>query len=154
MIKLIEISQLDFEKYRSIFIEDETIELIENYKYPIDVSKDKAIKEFDQCFPNGKTKDNEFLLSIKSDQLDTDNTLGYLWYSISEDYVFILDFYIYNEFRGTGYGTQTISKLQETCLNKNINQIRLRVAHNNPRALKLYQALGFNITGTNMMKRF
>lgn len=99
-------------------------------------------------------KKNEFLLSIKSNQLNSDKTLGYLWYIISEDYVFILDFYILQEYRGQGYGTQTLKELQNLSINKNINQIRLRVAHNNPRALKLYQELGFSITGTNMVKWF
>lgn len=154
MIELIQITQIDFEKYKSIFIEEETIELIENYKYPPDVSKDKAIKEFDKCFPDGETQKNEFLLSIKSDQLDTDKILGYLWYSISEDYIFILDFYIQSEFRGQGYGTQTLEELQKIAVGKNTHQIRLRVAHTNNRALKLYKELGFSITGTNMVKWF
>ena len=154
MIKLTQISQADFENYKRIFIDEETIELNENYKYPIEQSRAKAVKEFEKYFPQGKTQKNEFLLSIKPDQLDTDKTLGYLWYSISSDYIFILDFYIESEFRGQGYGTQAMSKLQETCLEKNINQLRLRVAHNNPRALNLYQELGFSITGTNMMKSF
>jgi ribosomal protein S18 acetylase RimI-like enzyme len=154
MIKLTEISQIDFEKYKAIFIEEETSELIENYKYPIEVSKDKAIKEFDKCFPDGKTQENECLLSIKPAQLDTDKILGYLWYSISDDYIFILDFYIKSEFRGQSYGTQTLEELQKIAIDKNIQQVRLRVAHTNNRALKLYQELGFSITGTNMVKWF
>lgn len=56
MIELTKISQSNFEKYKSIFIEEETTELIENYKYPANLAKDKAIKEFDKCFPNEKKK--------------------------------------------------------------------------------------------------
>ncbi|MFK8012577.1 MAG: GNAT family N-acetyltransferase [Marinicellaceae bacterium] len=154
MIKLTQITQTDLGKYKSIFIEEEIIELTENYKYPLDESKDKAIKEFDKCFPDEKTQKNEFLLSIKSDQFGSDKTLGYLWFSISDDYVFVLDFYIQTEFRSRGFDAQTMKKLQEICLEKSINQLRLRVANNNPRALKLYQELGFSITGTNLMKKF
>ena len=101
-----------------------------------------------------EAKENEFLLCICSNQPNDNKTLGYLWYSLSNDYIFILDFFVYNKFKGKGYGTQTIQKLQSISLKKNIHQIRLRVARSNKRAFKLYQELGFITTGINMIKWF
>ncbi len=133
-----------------IFIEEETIEVSENYKYTLEQAKINAIRDFDKYFPNGKTNKNEFLVCINSNQTDDNKTLGYLWYSISNDYIFILDFFVHTEFRGNGYGSQTIKELQSISLDKNIHQIRLRVARSNKRAFKLYQELGFEATGINM----
>lgn len=154
MIKLTKISKIEFEKYKNIFIEEETIEVSENYKYTLEQAKENALRDFDKYFPNGKTKKNEFLVCMSPNQAGDNKILGYLWYSISDDYIFILDFFIHSEFRGKGYGTQTIEKLQSLSLDKNIHQIRLRVARSNKRAFKLYDELGFITTGTNMMKRF
>ncbi len=154
MIKFTKLSKIEFEKYREIFIEEEAFEVSENYKYSLEDAKHKTVKDFDKYFPNGTTKEGEFLVGICSNINGNNKTLGYLWYSISNDHIFILDFYIYDEFRSMGYGTQTIKELQCISLDINIHQIRLRVAHSNQRAFKLYQELGFSITGTNMNKWF
>ena len=152
MIKLSNITPIEFDKYKKIFIQEEAIELIQMYKHTSDQADIKAKDEFSRYFPKGNIKKNEYLQSINSSQLSNKKTLGYLWYSISDDYVFILDFYIHNEFRSKGYGSQTLEKLQKVALKNNKHQIRLRVAHHNTRALKLYQELGFTATGTNMVK--
>ncbi len=154
MIKLTEITKIEFEKYKEIFIKKETIEVSENYKYTQEQAKENAVRDFDKYFPNGKTKKNEFLVCISSNQAGDNKTLGYLWYCISNDYIFIFDFFVHPEFKGNGYGSQTIEGLQNLSLEKNIHQIRLRVARSYKRAFKLYQELGFITTGTNMMKRF
>ena len=59
MIELTNISQSDFENYKTIFIDEETIELIEIFKHPSETVQDKAASEFNRYFPNGKTKENE-----------------------------------------------------------------------------------------------
>ncbi len=154
MIELTAITSIEFEKYKNIFIKEEAIEATDVFKYPSEDINNKAINEFDKYFPNEEIQKNEYLKCIKFYQKNNDKTLGYLWYSISDDHLFILDFYIHKEFRGQGYGTQTLEKLQDIALSNNIHQMRLRVAHNNTRAFKLYQELGFSVTGLNMIQWF
>ncbi|WP_029225673.1 GNAT family N-acetyltransferase, partial [Vibrio tasmaniensis] len=47
----------------------------------------------------------------------------------------------------------TLSLLEQQLKEHGIEQIKLRVAYHNERALKLYQAVGFSITGFNMSKK-
>ena len=81
--------------------------------------------------------------------------IGYLWHSIkvSDASTFIYDFYIQAEYRGSGYGKQAISELENLLAAINIEQIKLRVAFNNQRALALYEEVGFAISGYNMSKK-
>ncbi|GJA07939.1 MULTISPECIES: GNAT family N-acetyltransferase [Aeromonas] len=81
--------------------------------------------------------------------------LGYLWHAIDDaaGTTFIYDFYVTPPHRGRGLGKAAMAALEAQLTPLGINQIKLRVAHDNPRALALYQALGFTITGYNMAKR-
>ncbi|MNP71107.1 putative acetyltransferase [compost metagenome] len=54
--------------------------------------------------------------------------------------------------RGLGYGKAAMAALEASLQALGIHQIKLRVAHDNPRALALYQELGFSITGYNMVR--
>ncbi len=46
-----------------------------------------------------------------------------------------------------------LKALEQQLQEHGIEQIKLRVAYHNERALKLYQAVGFSITGFNMSKK-
>lgn len=81
--------------------------------------------------------------------------VGYLWHSVnvSDQSTFIYDFFVSAEYRGFGFGTQAISALEKQMQDAGVKQIKLRVAYQNQRALKLYQEVGFVITGFNMSKK-
>ena len=80
--------------------------------------------------------------------------IGYLWYKLFDNgaTAFIYDFIIFEDFRGVGYGKTAVSILEQQLLQIGVEQIKLRVAFNNDRALGLYKKLNFNITGYNMVK--
>ncbi|MFQ2157187.1 GNAT family N-acetyltransferase [Aeromonas hydrophila] len=81
--------------------------------------------------------------------------LGYLWHAIDSDdaATFIYDFYVAPAHRSRGIGKAAMALLEAELRSSGIRQITLRVAHDNPRALALYQEAGFAITGYNMAKR-
>ena len=83
-------------------------------------------------------------------------TIGYLWYKLLDDgeSVFILDFMVFEDYRGQGYGKATLIALEEKLSQSGVTQIKLRVAADNYRAKGLYERLGFNVTGYNMIKIF
>ncbi|MCJ8314834.1 MAG: GNAT family N-acetyltransferase [Saccharospirillaceae bacterium] len=83
------------------------------------------------------------------------SVIGYLWHSIkqSEKPTFIYDFFIFPKHRNNGYGTLALEALETQMKSAGIKQIKLRVAYYNQRALKLYQEVGFTITGFNMLKK-
>ncbi|WP_051090289.1 GNAT family N-acetyltransferase [Psychromonas ossibalaenae] len=76
------------------------------------------------------------------------------WYAVnkSASSAFIYDFYIADKFRSKGYGGGAVCALESTLAAGDIKRINLRVAYDNPRALALYQKIGFAVTGLNMSK--
>ena len=62
----------------------------------------------------------------------------------------LVDISLLPKFRGSGVGTKIITDLQNEAGEKNL-PLTLTVAQNNPAAFRLYQKLGFQITGENEM---
>jgi len=81
--------------------------------------------------------------------------VGYLWYTRKEkdNSVFIMDFYIFKEYQNKGYGTASMGALEKRLSFDGVNEIKLRVAYENKRALALYEKAGYTITGYNMIKK-
>lgn len=113
-----------------------------------------AQKDLNRCFPNGLEQNGQSLLCIEAEVNGQLSLVGYLWHcvNIEDKSTFIYDFYVFNEHRGFNYGKQAMSELEKQMRHRGIEQIKLRVAYHNERALKLYQAVGFSITGFNMAK--
>ena len=80
--------------------------------------------------------------------------VGYLWYTIDgpEHSAFICAFDILAAQRSRGDG-QLIIDLLEAQLLAGVKQLQLRVARDNQPALRLYQEIGFFITGHIMLKQ-
>ncbi|MFA0086097.1 GNAT family N-acetyltransferase [Vibrio sp. 10N.261.51.F12] len=155
MVLLREMRQEEYPAYCQYFIDDYSQEIAKNYGHSLDVSIELAKKDLHRCFPNGLEGNDHSLLCIDA-KIDGEFTLvGYLWHSINTDdkSTFIYDFFVSSEYRGYGFGTQSISVLEGQLRAIGINQIKLRVAYHNERALKLYKEVGFEITGFNMSKK-
>jgi len=154
MVVLREMRQEEYPAYCQYFIDDYSREIAQNYGHPIEVATEQAKKELHRCFPNGLQGNEHSLLCIDAEVDEQIKRVGYLWHSINavDKSSFIYDFFISNEYRGLGYGTQAISALEKKLQEVGVTQIKLRVAYQNERALKLYQEVGFVITGINMSK--
>ncbi|KAB0464275.1 GNAT family N-acetyltransferase [Vibrio kanaloae] len=155
MVVLREMRQEEYSAYCQYFIDDYSQEIAKNYGYSIELSIELAKKELQRCFPNGFEANEHSLLCIDAEVDGQLNRVGYLWHSMNatDHSTFIYDFFVFGEYRCLGYGTQAISALEKQLQELGINQIKLRVAYQNERALKLYQEVGFVITGFNMSKK-
>lgn len=158
MIQLRPIRPDEFKDYQEYFVADYAAEIHSNYDTPILEAQHRAQAELDEAFPNGVPIANHFLMAIYT---VTENAsqivpqrVGFLWYELSamEQRCFILDFYIEPAQRSTGFGAAAMASLETEMLSLGIFKIQLRVANDNPRALALYQRLGFSITGINLAK--
>ena len=100
---------------------------------------------------NGRDTHEHELLCIESGA----EMVGYLWHSINvgEKSTFIYDFFIFSSSRNNGYGKLAIITLESQLQSVGIEQIKLRVAYHNQRALELYQEVAFAISGYNMSKK-
>ncbi|PKH03143.1 GNAT family N-acetyltransferase [Psychromonas sp. MB-3u-54] len=141
----------EYPAYCDYFIDDYSREIAENYGHSMDRAVELAKQDLLLSFPNGLETNEHELLCIESDS----ELVGYLWHSINTDgkSTFIYDFFIFSNSRNNGYGKSAISALESQLKSIGIEQIKLRVAYQNQRALKLYQEIGFAISGYNMSKK-
>ncbi|MFA0015620.1 GNAT family N-acetyltransferase [Vibrio lentus] len=155
MVVLREMRQEEYPAYCQYFVDDYSQEIAKNYGHSLDVSIELAKKDLHRCFPNGLEGNEHSLLCIDAEINGELKLVGYLWHSInvSDKSTFIYDFFVSSEYRGFGFGTQSISVLEAQLQTIGISQIKLRVAYHNERALKLYRDVGFEITGFNMSKK-
>ncbi|MNR08554.1 putative N-acetyltransferase YycN [compost metagenome] len=114
-----------------------------------------------QHLPQGAATPGQSLLCITpvSDKVGravtpTTTIAGYLWHCVDSaaHTTFIYDFYTLPAHRGLGYGKAAMAVLEAELKCLGVSQIKLRVAHDNPRARALYEEIGFHITGYNMAK--
>ncbi|MEZ8637329.1 GNAT family N-acetyltransferase [Vibrio cyclitrophicus] len=151
MIKLRPMTSSEYPAYCDYFIDDYSREIVENYGHSLDRAIELANQELLRSFPNGLETNVHALLCVESGS----ELVGYLWHSINaaDKSTFIYDFFIFPNFRNNGYGKLAISVLESQLKSVGIEQIKLRVAYQNQRALKLYQEIGFAISGYNMSKK-
>ncbi|MEZ8256543.1 GNAT family N-acetyltransferase [Vibrio cyclitrophicus] len=151
MIKLRPMTSSEYPAYCDYFIDDYSREIVENYGHSLDRAIELANQDLLRSFPNGLETNDHALLCVESGS----ELVGYLWHSINaaDKSTFIYDFFIFPNFRNNGYGKLAISILESQLKSVGIEQIKLRVAYQNQRALKLYQEIGFAISGYNMSKK-
>lgn len=163
MIQLRPMTLTEYPAYCDYFIDDYSREIAENYGHSMDRAIELAEQDLIRCFPNGLETNEHDLLCIeltpepefKSELGLKSEVVGYLWHSVkaSDKSTFIYDFFIFSNQRNNGYGKLAIKALESQLQTIGIEQIKLRVAYHNKRALKLYQEVGFAITGYNMSKK-
>lgn len=150
MVKLRAMRPEEFQTYSDYFIDDYSKEIASNYKHPIEDAILIAKKELQAGLPDGVDTQGQNLLCLENENAVL---IGFFWYKAQEMSVFILDFYILDQYRFQGYGQSAINAVEDMLVSKGFNQIKLRVAYDNDHALKLYQKMGFGITGYNMEKK-
>ncbi|KJY91434.1 acetyltransferase [Vibrio neptunius] len=154
MVKLREMRSEEFAGFYHYAAEAYAQDIAENQGHAAEKSLELAHHALERCFPDGVETKSQSLLCIDSEQEGASVLAGYLWHCVNqqEGSTFIYDFYVIEAFRGKGIGSKAIELLEAKMENVGIKQIKLRVAFNNERARKLYEELGFVVTGYNMSK--
>lgn len=159
LIHLLPMSEQHYPAYCACFIEEYAQDLASNQGHDLATARHKAEASLQRYLPQGVASTGHRLLSILPTEeavaLAEEEPLGYLWHAIDSDgaATFIYDFYVAPAHRSRGIGKAAMALLEAELKRSGIRQITLRVAHDNPRALALYQEAGFAITGYNMAKR-
>jgi ribosomal protein S18 acetylase RimI-like enzyme len=141
----------EFPAYRDYFVVDYAQEIATNFGYSLKKSRAIAAQELSDDLPQTVATPEHYLLCIEANGAET---IGYLWYKLLDrgQTAFIFDFMLFERSRGLGYGKAALAALAERLAQTSVEQIKLRVAFENKRALGLYERVGFNITGYNMVK--
>lgn len=80
--------------------------------------------------------------------LDDNVPLGYMSVNILSETLFLSKFYVTEAERGKGYGRKMIAYLEALAKEKNLNKIALTVNKYNTGSIKMYENVGFVISGT------
>lgn len=123
MIHLRPMTTNEYPAYCDYFIDDYSREIAANYGHSMEKALELANQDLLRSFPNGLETNDHELLCIE----------------LGSELV--------------GYGKMAITALELQLKSIGIEQIKLRVAYQNQRALKLYQEVGFSISGYNMSKK-
>lgn len=121
---------------------------------PLDQARIAAAKQIEEILPNGMKTPRHFFYSIR----DPDkNHVGSLWWGVRDVFgkecCFIYDIHIIENHRGKSYGSQALRWLEIQVKALAIDDIRLHVFGHNPDAQRLYQKVGFSVTGVQMSKK-
>ncbi|MEK4760718.1 GNAT family N-acetyltransferase [Viridibacillus sp. FSL E2-0187] len=143
------------EKEFTIYFEDK----VERYSYFLSEnvhevnSEDplsKARKQLNNLLPKGIETSNHHLFNIYEDDL----LIGFIWIKLEKEKksAFLYEIFIFEENRGKGFGTRVMKNVEEWLKQEGIYYFKLHVFGRNEGARKLYEELGFEIAGINMLK--
>lgn len=154
MIKLEKMSKHDFADYVPNAIVEYADQKVKAGTWDEEEALNLSKESFEKLLPNGENTEGHYLFSIV--ELIKQRKIGYLWFqcfaSLAAKTAFINDFYIFEEFRGRGYGTQAMKALDTEVRKLQISKITLHVFSHNKRAIALYQKAGFEDTDLIMAK--
>ncbi|EPU3917520.1 GNAT family N-acetyltransferase [Aeromonas hydrophila] len=157
LIRLLPMSEQHYPAYCACFIEEYAQDLVSNQGHDLATARHKAEASLLRYLPQGVASAGHHLLCILPAEGAVapaeEEPLGYLWHASDGAATFTYDFYVAPAHRSRGIGKAAMAQLEAELRSRDIRQITLRVAHDNPRALALYQEAGFAITGYNMAKR-
>ncbi|MCR1899922.1 GNAT family N-acetyltransferase [Irregularibacter muris] len=145
MVKLEKMSQQDFGDYLSNAIVEYAKEKIKAGTWAEKEAYKLSEEAFNKLLPDGVNTEKQYLFSIMN--INEQIKIGYLWFQYSESLIgkeaFIYDFYIFEEFRGKGYGIESMKALDTEVRKLKIDKISLHVFSHNKRAISLYRKVGF-----------
>lgn len=150
-IMLKEMSEKEFTTYFEDKVERYSEVLSENVnEVSNEESFSKARKQLNNLLPKGIETSNHHLFNIYGDQ----QLIGFIWLKIEEEKksAFLYEIYIFEKYRGKGFGRETMKYVEDFLLQKEIYYFKLHVFGSNTGARKLYEELGFEIAGINMLK--
>ena len=154
MIRLVPMSESDFQAYLDKAIHNYAQEHVRVGNWHTSEALDRSQKQFRQLLPDGVVSKNQYAYSIE--EAATQSRVGMLWFAVSRDRprpnAFIYDFEIDAEHRRHGYASQALLALEDKVEELGIDAISLHVFAHNRAARALYQKLGYVETDIQMSK--
>lgn len=110
----------------------------------------KARKQLKALLPKGIESPNHHLFNLYVDA----QLIGSVWIKVENEKksAFLYEIYIFEKYRGKGYGTTVMKEVEVWLEQEGIYYFKLHVFGRNEGARKLYEELGFEIAGINMLK--
>ncbi|MBY0098377.1 GNAT family N-acetyltransferase [Mesobacillus maritimus] len=111
----------------------------------------KARKQLNHLLPKGIETPNHHLFNIYKDQ---NQLIGFIWVKVEKEKksAFLYEIYLFEKDRGKGLGTNVMNTVEKWLAQEGVFYFKLHVFGTNDGARRLYEELGFEIAGINMLK--
>lgn len=153
MIRLVPMSQDQYESYRELAEEGYAQHIEESGELARDDARRKAADDYARVIPDGLQTPDSYLFRA----YDGDDEVGTLWYAFRAaadgKRAWIYDIVVDEGLRGRGYGRAILRAGEEFCRANGVTSIGLNVFGHNRVARALYEQEGFFETAVNMRKR-
>lgn len=156
MVHLEPMSETQYKSYLNTAVQDYAQEHIKAGDCRPEDALALAQKDYQELLPDGLQSKNQFLFSVHDGAPDKTESIGMIWFAVKDGRAgrsaFIYDFSIREHLRGKGYGRKVMERLEELVLEMGIDRVNLNVFGHNHGARKLYENMGYQITGIGMTK--
>ena len=146
MIELRPFAAGGFDAYRDKSTKEYAQDLIRAGKSKKRKALREAIKEFDSILPQGAATPNHYLNHLVNEQGEA---VGFMWYGIEDEGVFLYDFWINEDQRRKGFGRQALAALERIAETQSLSTITLQVFDFNAAAQALYESVGYEVISRN-----
>ena len=155
MVRLVPMTDAEFQTYLEFDIQRYAEGQVKAGNWDAAEALEKSRRDHQQLLPDGLATRNHHLFSLEDE--DTGSKVGMIWFALDDQEphrtAYVYDFIIHDEFRRRGYGTQALQALEIKVKELGINKISLHVFEHNHAARALYEKVGYEITGLDMLKR-
>lgn len=139
----------EFVQFKTYLIESYAKDMTDTGFWDRKEALTRAIEETDRLLPQGPKTESHRLMII----FDQDEKVGYIWFQIRQKKdVYIWDFLIFKDYRGKGYGKESLKLLEHYCKDYGASKISLNVFGNNEIAINLYKKMGYRTIAMTMAK--
>ena len=144
MLELLPMNQDMYNNYIKKAIQQYAEEVAQSKGIDLDKALELSNEEFNSLLPNGLKSENQYLNTIINDE---NENIGIMWFSTESDYgkneAFLCDIEINKEYRGKGYGHESMKLLESKVKELNLAVIGLHVFLHNEIACSLYNKIGY-----------
>ena len=144
MLELKSMNQDIYNNYIKKAIQQYAEEVAKSRGIDLDKALQLTNEEFNTLLPNGLKSENQYLNTIINDE---NEHIGIMWFSTEsnhgENEAFLYDIEINKEYRGKGYGHESMKLLESKVKELNLDSIGLHVFLHNEIAYSLYNKIGY-----------
>ncbi len=154
MVRLVPMSQAEFEKYLEHVVPDYAQEHVRTGNWSAEKALQLAEESFRTLLPDGLDTPNHYLFTIEDETLG--KKVGILWLAVEEreggPRAFVYDVEIDPAYRRQGYGSQALEALEDKVRELGLTRIMLHVFGHNHAARAMYEKLEYETVNLILSK--
>lgn len=146
-------TQPEFENFLVRNVREYAADKVRAGTYAEEGAEQRARAEFDRLLPAGLASPGQLLYTA----VDEGVAVGILWLALPAEgrpQGWVYEIRVDEAHRGKGYGRAIMLAAQRELAARGIYELGLHVFGHNPVAIKLYESLGYSVTGQTMAKTF